>query len=114
MFYSESPVADYVAAASQVVDDAVETACSSGHSIEEYRYQLPANMTIDQLPKDVKLDGDKLSYSATYQFKEQVLTVKRVFDDRTVGNVCTPAHAQAYKDFAAQAVPDSTVQVVFK
>lgn len=114
MFYSESPVADYVAASTQVVDEAVETACSSGHSIEEYRYQLPANMTIDQLPKDVKLDGDKLSYSATYQFKEQVLTVKRVFDDRTVGNVCTPAHAQAYKDFAAQAVPDSTVQVVFK
>lgn len=114
MFYSESPVADYVAAASQVVDEAVETACSSGHSIEEYRYQLPANMRIDQLPKDVKLDSDKLSYSATYQFKEQVLTVKRVFDDRTVGNVCTPAHAQAYKDFAAQAVPDSTVQVVFK
>ncbi|MBC7700485.1 DUF3857 and transglutaminase domain-containing protein [Aquabacterium sp.] len=114
MFYSESPVADYVAASSQEVNDAVETACSSGHSIEEYRYQLPANMTIDQVPPDVKLDSDKLSYRATYQLKDQVLTVKRVFDDRTAGNVCTPAQARAYKDFAAQAVPDSTVQVVFK
>ncbi|MDO9004809.1 MAG: DUF3857 and transglutaminase domain-containing protein [Aquabacterium sp.] len=114
MFYSESPVADYVAAATQVVDPAVETSCSSGHSIEEYRYQLPANMTIEQVPQDVKLDSDKLSYSATYRLKDQVLTVKRVFDDRTVGNVCTPAQAQAYKDFAAKAVPDSTVQVVFK
>ncbi|MBA4110795.1 MAG: hypothetical protein C0487_14515 [Leptothrix sp. (in: Bacteria)] len=114
MFYSESPVADYVAAASQPVVEGAETSCSSGHSIEEYRYQLPANMTIEQVPKDVKLDSATLSYSATYQFKDQVLTVKRVFDDRTVGNVCTAAHAQVYKDFAAQAVPDSTTKVVFK
>ena len=92
----------------------METSCSSGHSIEEYRYKLPANMKLEQLPQDVKLDSDKLSYSATYQFKDQVLTVKRVFDDRTVGNVCTPAQAQAYKEFAAKAVPDSTGQVVFK
>lgn len=114
MFYSESPVADYVAAASQPVNDGVETSCSSGHSEEEYRYELPANLTIDKLPTDVKLDSDKLSYSATYQLKDRVLTVKRVFDDRTVGNVCSSAQAQAYKDFAAQAVPDSTAQVVFK
>lgn len=114
MFYSESPVADYVAAGNQPVNDVAETSCSSGHSEEEYRYELPANVKLESLPKDVKLDSDKLSYSATYEFKDQVLTVKRVFDDRTVGNVCTPAHAQAYKDFAAQAVPDSTAQVVFK
>ncbi len=114
LFYSESPVADYVAASSQTVVDGAETACSSGHSVEEYRYQLPPNVTVENLPKDVKLDSDKLSYSATYQLKDQVLTVKRVFDDRTVGNVCNAAQAQAYKDFAAQAVPDSTAQVVFK
>lgn len=114
LFYSESPVADYVAASAQPVVEGVETACSSGHSIEEYRYQLPPNITIDKVPEDVKLESDKLSYSATYQLKGQVLTVKRVFDDRTVGNVCTSAQAQGYKDFAAQAVPDSTAQVVFK
>lgn len=114
MFYSESPVADYVAAANQPIVPGGETPCSSGHSVEEYRYQLPPNLTIESLPKDVKLDSDKLSYSATYQLKDQVLTVKRVFDDRTVGNVCNAKQAQAYKDFAAQAVPDSTAQVVFK
>ncbi|RZL01722.1 MAG: DUF3857 domain-containing protein [Rubrivivax sp.] len=114
MFYSESPVADYLAASSQPVVEGAETACSSGHSVEEYRYQLPPNLVVESVPKDVKLDSDKLSYSATYQLKDQVLTVKRVFDDRTVGNICTSAQAQAYKDFAAQAVPDSTAQVVFK
>jgi hypothetical protein len=114
MFYSESPVADYVAASSQPVVKGVETACSSGHSVEEYRYQLPPNMVVESLPKDVKLDSEKLSYSATYQLKDQVLTVKRVFDDRTVGNLCNAAQAQVYKDFAAQAVPDSTAEVVFK
>jgi transglutaminase-like putative cysteine protease len=114
LFYSESPVADYVAASSQPVVEGTETPCSSGHSVEEYRYQLPPNVQVESLPKDVKLEGANLSYSATYHLKDQVLTVKRVFDDRTAGNVCNAAHAQAYKDFAAQAVPDSTAQVVFK
>ncbi len=114
LFYSESPVADYLAAATQDIDPSVETSCTSGRSVEEYRYKLPPRMKIVSLPKNVKLDSPTLSYSATYQLKNQVLTVKRVFDDRTVGNVCTPAQVQAYKEFAAQAVPDSTAQVVFK
>ena len=113
LFYSESPVADYLGMASQPASEA-ETPCASGHSEEEYRYQLPANLTLDRVPEDVKLDSDKLSYSATYQFKDQVLTVKRVFDDRTVGNVCSPASVKAYQAFAAKAVPDSTAPVVFK
>jgi transglutaminase-like putative cysteine protease len=114
LFYSESPVADYLAAATQPVDEHAETSCSSGHSIEEYRYQLPVGMAVVSLPKNVKLDSDVLSYAATYELKGQVLTVKRVFEDRTVGNVCSPAMAKAYKEFAAKAVPDATAQVVFK
>jgi hypothetical protein len=62
----------------------------------------------------VKLDSPTLSYSATYQLKGRVLSVKRVFDDRTVGNVCSPAAARAYQQFAAKAVPDATALVVFR
>ncbi|RZI85210.1 MAG: DUF3857 domain-containing protein [Rubrivivax sp.] len=114
LFYSESPIADYLAAATQPVNESTETACFSGLSIEEYRYRLPAGLRITQLPKDVKLDGGTLSYSATYRLKGRLLTVKRVFDDRTVGNLCSPAMAKAYQQFAAKAVPDATAQVVFK
>lgn len=115
LFYSESPVADYLAAASQDPKAAAfDTACSNGHSEEAYRYELPPRMKIVSLPKDVRLDSDTLSYSATYQLKGRVLTVKRVFDDRTPGNVCTPAMAEAYRQFAAKAVADTTAEVVFK
>lgn len=114
LFYSESPVADYLAAATQDVNGAFDTACANGHSEEAYRYELPPRMKIVSLPKNVQLDADNLSYSATYQLKGRVLTVKRVFDDRTPGNVCTPAMAQAYRQFAAKAVSDTTAEVVFK
>jgi hypothetical protein len=107
-------VADYLSAATQPVDDTAETSCASGHSVEEYRYQLPPNLRIVSLPKNVTLNKAPLSYRATYQLKGRVLTVRREFDDRTVGNVCSAAKAKAYKQFAEQAVPDATAQVVFK
>ncbi len=114
MFYSESPVADYLEAATLPVEEHAEVTCASGRSIEEYTLELPARMTVVSLPKDVKLESEFLSYSASYQLKSTTLTVKRVFDDRSKGNVCSPAVAKAYQQFAQQAAPDAKAQVVIK
>jgi len=107
-------VAEYLAAATQDATGALAPACPPGPPEDTHRYELPARMKIVSLPKNVQLDDGNLSYSATYQLKGRVLTVKRVFDDRTPGNVCSPAMAQTYRQFAAKAVADATAPVVFK
>lgn len=114
MFFSESPVADYLEAATLPVEEHAHVTCSSSRSVEKYTYELPARMTVVSLPKDVNIKSEFLSYSASYQLKGRTLTVKRVFDDRSKGNVCSPAVAKAYQQFAQQAAPDAKAQVVIK
>lgn len=112
-FYSDAPVAAFVQEAIEPVED-VDVACSSGLSSEEYVYRLPTNMTILAVPDDLAIKNDFLAYRASYKLKGNTLTVKRVFDDRTQGNVCSPAIMKAYRDFAAKAMSNVKAQVVYK
>ena len=40
--------------------------------------------------------------------------VKRTFDDRTKGNVCSPAVMASYKAFVTQVIPNLKAQVLYK
>lgn len=112
--FSQSPISNYLAIAVQDVEPDHEVTCSNGRSIEEYVYELPKGIKILATPDDVKLSNDFLTYSATYKLKGDTLTVKRVFDDRTVGNVCSPEVIRASKDFAQKVLQDVKSQVVYK
>jgi transglutaminase-like putative cysteine protease len=113
LFSSEAPVHGYLSAATEP-EETVDTACWSGTSVEEYTYQFPKNMKILSVPDDMKISNDFLTYQATYRLKGSMLTVKRTFDDRTPGNICSPAMASAYKKFAIQAAKNVKAQVVYK
>lgn len=113
VFYNMMPVAHYVGHAFEEVDEH-EVACSNGRSAEEYTINFPKNMKIISVPANLKLKNDFLSYSASYVRKGNSLIVKRVFDDRTQGNLCAPAIFAAYKEFAQKVVPDLKAQVVYK
>lgn len=71
-------------------------------------------MKILAVPDNMKIANDFLSYEAQYRLKGNVLTVKRVFDDKTKGNVCSPAVTAAYKAFAKKVVPNVRAQVVYR
>jgi hypothetical protein len=65
-------------------------------------------------PDNVALSEGFQSYSATYKLRGDTLTVKRVFDDRTPGNVCAPDVILTQKEFARKVVQDLKAQVVYK
>lgn len=112
-FYSDAPIARFAAAAVQRVEN-VDVACSNGTSVEEYVFHFPKGMKILAVPDDASLANDFLSYRATYTLRGNTLTVKRVFDDRTHGDVCTPATLRAYQQFAAKAQRNAAAQVLYK
>ena len=112
-FENPDPIKDFVESAMEPEKD-VEVACSSGASTEEYIIELPKTMKVLSVPDNLKLANDFLSYSATYKLKGNVLTVKRVMEDRTKGNVCAPEVFVAYKKFAEPVVDNLKSQVLYK
>lgn len=113
LFFSDAPIGGFLQGATEF-EETVDTACTSGYSEEEYTYQFPKNMKILSVPDNMDLSSDIVSYRATYRLKGNVLTVKRVLDDKTPGNVCSPAIANAYKKFAVKALQNVKAQVVYK
>lgn len=114
LFNSEAPIYAYLATAMADDEEHFDTACANGHSEEEFTYQFPKGTKIVAIPSDFKLSNDFVSYSASYRRKGNTLNVHRVIDDRTPGNVCTPAITAAYKQFAAKVLPNLRAQVIFQ
>jgi hypothetical protein len=77
-------------------------------------YELPKGMKLLSVPDDLSIKNDSLSYRATYKLKGNTLTVKRVFDDNTRGNVCSPAVIKANQEFAKKVLPNVRAQVVYR
>ena len=113
LFSTEAPVQRFLRAALEPIET-VDVACTSGYSAEEYRYKFPKGVEILAIPEDMSISNDFLSYTAVYRLEGSELTVKRVIDDRTPGNVCSPAIFRAYKEVAAKALQNVRSQVVYK
>ncbi len=92
----------------------VDVTCSSINATEEYVIELPKTVKVLSVPDDLKVANDFVSYTATYKLKGNVLTVKRVLDDRTKGNVCSPQVFAEYKKVAEKAIDNLKEQVLYK
>jgi transglutaminase-like putative cysteine protease len=114
MIASESPIARILAGAIQNGDETDDGACSSITSVEDYVYELPKGMRIVSVPENVTINSDTFSYRATYVHKGSVLTISRVLDDRTKGNVCSQSSSVEARQFALRVTPNIKAQVVFK
>ena len=113
LFGTEAPVARYVLSGVDP-EQTVDVACSNGTAIEEYVYKFPADIEIISVPDNVEVANDFLSYQATYKLEGRTLSVYRKFDDRTPGNVCSPAVMAQYKEFVGKVMPDMRAQVLYK
>lgn len=91
-----------------------DVVCWSGTLTEEYVIEMPKNVKVLSVPDDLKIANDFLSYHATHKLKGNTLTVKRTFDDRTQGNVCSPQIMADYKKFAEKAMDNLRAQVLYK
>lgn len=113
LFWTEAPVARYVWSAVGEAETH-DVACSSGTSVEEYVYTFPPDMEVLSVPDNFAVKNDFLSYEATYTFEGRTLTVMRKFDDRTPGNVCSPALMAEYQALTAKVIPNMRAQVLYK
>lgn len=92
----------------------VDVACSSINATEEYRIELPKAVKVLAIPDNLKLANDFVTYTANYQLKGNVLSVKRTLDDRTQGNVCKPQVVLEFKKIAEKAIDNLKEQVLYK
>lgn len=114
LIFSHRPVSAYVSGLLQPQDEAEFSSCMGGRSVEEYVYELPRNVKVTALPPDVKLTSGNYSYTATYKREGRKIHVKRMFDDRTEGNVCLNSADIAHKPFADKAMRNLRAQVIFQ
>lgn len=91
-----------------------DVACESGTLTEEYSIDLPPKLKVLAIPDNLKIANDFLSYEAVYKLKGRVLTVRRILDDRTPGNVCSPAISAEYKKFAERIIDNLKAPVLYK
>lgn len=97
-----------------VPEESVDIACTSGKSVEEYVYRFPAGVQILSIPDNMDITEEFLTYRATYSQKEGTLTAERMFDDRTKGNICSPAVMSIFRGFTAKVRSNIKSQVLYK
>ena len=114
LLVNPAPVSTFVTDNGPEPDPASERTCGSGRSSEEYVFTLPTSVVVLSLPPNVKFTEGAVSYTAVYALKDNVLTVTRTLDDRTAGNVCSPAVLAAKHALAAKVMADLQGQVVYK
>ena len=105
-----------ISAAQSVMEPEAEAdvACMGGTMTEEYVIELPKGVKVLSVPDDIKLGGELASYQASYKLKGATLTVKRVLEDRTRGNVCAPALIAKYRPVAEKIIDNLKEQVLYK
>jgi transglutaminase-like putative cysteine protease len=91
-----------------------DVTCRGGIARDEYVVHFPTGLRILSIPDDVRSANRYLAYEATYRLKGNVLTVTRVLDDKTAGNVCSPKVAADYKKIGDGVLDDLRSQVLYK
>lgn len=114
LIYSDIPIHGVIAGA--IADDETDTqrACRSGRLVEEYEIRLPKGMRILGKPADMKLATSFVAYEASYRVKGRMLSVRRILDDRTRGNVCDASYAKEYREFAKKVLANLKSQVIYQ
>jgi hypothetical protein len=101
-------------ASAQEVEKAADVVCFGVTAIEDYVIELPKTVKILAIPDDMAVTNDLASYSSSYQVKNNVLTVKRKFEDHTKGNVCSPQIMAEFKQIADKARDNLEEPVLYK
>lgn len=113
IFGSDAPISHFLDPMSEE-DEAFETACSSGKSVEEMHYEFPNDLKIISIPDDFELSNEFLYYSAKYKLEGNKLTVNRVLDDKTKGSVCSPNTMKQADVFIKKVQTNYNDQIIYK
>ena len=113
LFFNFAPIAGFLKELNED-DEPFDIACNSGKSVEEFNYVFPKELTIISIPDDMQVSNKTLSYMASYKLEDNVLTVKRTFDDKTQGNTCSPEVNKENNELVKKAWKNYKEQVIYK
>jgi len=108
-----TPISSIVQTAMEPENDA-DVTCTGMTLVEDYVIELPKTTRILSLPDNLKVGNDLLSYQASYRRQGTTLFVKRVLEDRTPGNVCSPKVFAEYRKVAERVLDNFKEQVLYK
>jgi hypothetical protein len=86
--------------------------CISGVTEEQARFEFPQDVSILAAPKNVTLKHERFDYSSTYTREGNAVVVKRRFDFKQPGAVCTPDDFKSMKAMAEAAANDLKSQII--
>ncbi len=86
--------------------------CISGVTEEQARFEFPQDVSILAAPKNVTLNHERFDYSSTYAREGNAVVVKRRFDFKQPGAVCTPDDFKSMKAMAEAAANDLKSQII--
>ena len=113
IFYNVAPVSGYLKAA-DAEDMSFDVACGAAKSAEIFTYEFPKEINIISIPDNLDVSNKFLTYSAHYKLEGNLLTVKRVFDDKTQGNICSPDVIKENNKLLKKALQNYKEQVIYK
>jgi transglutaminase-like putative cysteine protease len=96
------------------LEPTVDFVCTGGYAKSEVTINLPQDVKVLALPKNVEFNGKYQTYKATYQQKGSTVTAVREVEDRTPGPVCAPDVAADYKKFAVAVRKDLRSQLLYQ
>lgn len=113
VFYNEAPISNFLNE-SFPEDMSYDVACSAGKSSEELVYEFPKEVSIISIPDNFEISNKFLTYNASYKQDGNTISVKRVFDDKTKGNICSPDIMNDNKKLIKKAIENYKEQVIYK
>ena len=109
---SASTIESFLVAANE--PHTVNFQCYGSDRKEQYKIDLPKDVSVLAIPRDVAIDVKDMSYRATYKLSDNSVTVMRELQNRTPGNACTPNDAAAAREFAHSVRRDLRSQVLYR
>ena len=75
---------------------------------------LPENVKVIALPKEVHLPGNRVSYDSTYRQQSNTVTAIRRFELRLSGNLCTPEDDKEFRPIKRDILKDLKAQIIYQ
>lgn len=87
--------------------------CYGGIITEEYTIDLPANVKIIALPKDIHRANNAERYDSTYRQKDNVVSIIRKLEGRRSKPFCTPQDDKEFRPMARDILKDLKAQIIY-
>lgn len=90
-----------------------ETQCAGVLLEESFEYEFADGLRIVSVPSDVKVEEAFLRYESSYRREGNRVHVRRVFDDRTPGPICSGEYNARFDAALRRLLPDLKAQIVY-